>query len=109
MNENTETLTENKPKNDKKSRLISMLVLALSLGVSIFVLMVLVVGQVLFGLFAKEQNIALRQMGKKISDYVHETLNYLTYNSEDRPFPYRGWDISTEKQDLVVETAVENS
>lgn len=109
MNENTETLTDNKPKNDTKSRLVSMLVLAITLGVSILVLMVLVIGQVLFGLFAKEQNTALKQMGKKISDYVHDTLSYLTFNSEDRPFPYRGWDDLSEQQDLVVDIPAENS
>lgn len=109
MNENIETVIEDKPKNDTKNRLISMVVLSLSLGVSIFVLMILILGQVLFGLFAKEQNMALKQMGKKISDYVHESLAYLTFNSDERPFPYRGWDDSMKQQDLVMDIPAENS
>lgn len=109
MNENIETVIEEKPKNDTKNRLISMVVLALSLGVSIFVLMILILGQVLFGLFAKEQNMALKQMGKKISDYVHESLTYLTFNSDERPFPYRGWDDSSQQKEVNLDLPVENS
>ena len=109
MNENIETVIEDKPKNDTKNRLISMVVLALSFGVSIFVLMVLILGQVLFGLFAKEQNMALKQMGKKISNYVHESLTYLTFNSNERPFPYRGWDDSSQQQEVSIDLPVENS
>ena len=109
MTEQTETLPDTKPKNDTKSRLISMLVLALSFGVSILVLLAIVMGQIVFGLFAKEQNIALKQMGKKLSDYIHETLNYLTFNSEERPFPYRSWDDSSEQSNLATDLPAENS
>ena len=109
MNERTETLSDSKPKNDTKGRLISMLVLALSFGMSIIVLLAIVMGQILFGLFAKEQNIALKQMGKKLSDYIYETLNYLTFNSETRPFPYKSWDDSSEQPDLVTDLPAENS
>ena len=109
MTEQTETLSDSKPNNGTKSRLISMFVLALSFGVSIIVLFALVIGQILFGLFAKEQNIALKQMGKKLSDYMYETLNYLTFNSEERPFPYQNWDDSSEQPNLVTDLPAENS
>ena len=63
MNEKTETLANNNNRNNTKGRLISMLVLAISFGVAMVVLIALVIGQVLFGLFAKEQNMALKLMG----------------------------------------------
>ena len=109
MNENTEALPNSNNRNNTKGRLISMLVLALSFGVAIVVLITLVIGQVLFGLFAKEQNMALRKMGKKISIYIHETLTYLSFNSEERPFPYRGWDDSSEQPGLGIDIPADNS
>lgn len=109
MTEQTETLSDSQPKNDTKSRLISMLVLTLSFGVSIIVLLPLIIGQILFGLFAKEQNVALQQMGKKISDYIHETLDYLTFNSEERPFPYGSWDDPSKQPSRVSDLPAENN
>ena len=75
-----------------KSRLVSMLVLAISFSVAESVLIALVVGQILFALFAKEQNDPLKKMAKQVINYMYETLSFLTFNSEERPFPYKGWD-----------------
>ena len=75
-----------------KSRLVSMLVLAISFSVVESVLIALIVGQILFALFAKEQNDSLKKMAKQVINYMYETLSFLTFNSEERPFPYKGWD-----------------
>lgn len=109
MTEQTEVVSDSKPSNDTKGRLIRMLVLAFSFAVSLNVLFALVVGQILFGLFAKEQNIALKELGKKLSDYMYETVNYLTFNSEERPFPYKAWDESSEKSSPATDLPAENS
>ena len=52
-----------------KSRLVSMLVLAISFSVAESVLIALVVGQILFALFAKEQNDSLKKMAKQVINY----------------------------------------
>ena len=109
MTEQTEVVTDSKPSNDTKGRLISMLVLTISLGISLNVLFALVLGQILFGLFAKEQNVALKELGKKLSDYMHDTVNYLTFNTEERPFPYKSWDKPTEQTSVVTDLPTQSS
>lgn len=114
MNENTETQTNNtetqsnnpetKTSNDMKSRLISMLVLAVSIGVAAPVLIALIVGQTLFSLFASEANDAMKNLAKQLTDYIYDALNYLSVNSDVRPFPYQDWN---EKEDKVAPTSEE--
>lgn len=94
MGESTEIKSEDN-NSSIKSRLISMLVLAFSFSVAESVLIALVVGQVLFVLFAKEQNESLKQLAKQVVGYMHEALLFLSFNSDERPFPYKGWDEQT--------------
>jgi len=81
------------------SRVVSMLVLVFAYSLAEIVLIALVIGQVLSGLIAHEQNHPMKKMGKQISDYIYEILMFLTFNTEQRPFPYRGWG---EKQEVIV-------
>jgi len=96
MNENEKTQAQPDEKQEKpnqvKTRLISMLVLVVSFGIAEGVLIALIIGQTLFGLFTKEPNDAMKKLAKQLSDYIYDTLQYLTFNSEERPFPYQGWD-----------------
>lgn len=115
MSGNTETTASTNDsnsdgnRNNTISRLISMLVLAISFSIAESVLIALVVGQVLFGLFAKQQNDSLKKLASQIVVYMYETLNYLTFNSEERPFPYRGWDEIKEQPVIVTDQLTENS
>ena len=72
-------------------RLLSMLVLGFSYGIARFVLFATVILQVLFTLFTGNNNEPLKTTGKKLTDYIYDILMFLTFNSEDRPFPFRGW------------------
>ena len=105
MNENTQEQI-NKPEdkvNKIKPRLISMLVLAVSIGVATPVLIALIIGQTLFGLFAAEANEAMKNLAKQLTDYIYSALNYLSFNSEDRPFPYQGWNDKEENSTSISE------
>jgi hypothetical protein len=102
MSEPTEVKVDNNQPSIK-SRLVSMLVLAISFSVAESVLIALVVGQILFALFAKEQNDSLKKMAKQVINYMYETLSYLTFNSEERPFPYKGWDEHTKQPIITTE------
>ncbi len=102
MSESTEIQRDEK-KSSIKSRLVSMLVLAISFSVAESVLIALVVGQILFALFAKEQNDSLKKMAKQVINYMYETLSFLTFNSEERPFPYKGWDVHIKQPVITTE------
>lgn len=90
--ENTQTNNTQAKSNQFRNRLINMLVLAISTGIAGSVLFALIIGQTLFGLFTKEPNESMKALAKQLSDYIYKTLQYLSFNSEERPFPYQVWD-----------------
>jgi len=105
VNEEVETI-EQTSKQKVKSRLISMLVLAVSVSVTSSVLFVLIIGQTLFGFFANENNESMKKLGKQLTDYIYNALQYLTFNSEERPFPYQAWNEEKQKEVTNAELSV---
>jgi hypothetical protein len=53
---------------------------------------------VALGLFTGEKNAQLQQAGQVIAAYLYEIVRYLTFNSEDKPFPF-GNDLPTAEID----------
>lgn len=41
-------------------------------------------------LFTGEVNRELRQVGQGIASYIYEVVRYLTFNTDDKPFPFGG-------------------
>ncbi len=41
-------------------------------------------------LFTGEVNQQLRQAGQAIASYMYEIIRYLTFNTDDKPFPFGG-------------------
>lgn len=85
------------------SRIVSMLVLGFAFTVAQSLLVALVIGQVLFGVFGKTQNEPLRRAGRQVADYIYHVLLYLTFNSEYRPFPYQWLSGESNPQVVVLE------
>ena len=52
------------------------------------VLSVVVVLGFLWVLFTGEKNDQLQQAGQVIAGYLYEIVRYLTFNTEDKPFPF---------------------
>ena len=69
-------------------RLLFMIVLAFIYGISRIVVGAVVVLQFLVVLFTGETNERLRAFGRSVSTYTYQLLLYLTYNTEERPFPF---------------------
>ncbi len=72
-------------------RILSMLVLGFAYSIAKFVLFATVVLQVLFTLFTGSNNEPLKATGKSLTDYIYEVFMFLTFNSENRPFPFKAW------------------
>lgn len=72
-------------------RLIFMLVFAAVLQIASIVMWVLVIAQFIFSLITGEDNINLRKFGHSLSIYIFDTLKFLTYASEEKPFPFADW------------------
>jgi fatty acid desaturase len=50
-------------------------------------------------LFTGEVNRELRQIGQAIASYIYEIIRYLTFNTDDKPFPFGGEWPSGESQE----------
>ncbi len=66
--------------------------------ISQFVLAAIVVAQCVFTLVGGSPNDQLLRFGDSMSRYVHEILRYVTFNSDQRPFPFSDFP----KSDLVI-------
>lgn len=87
-------------------RLVFMLLFAVLLQVSLAVMWVLVAIQFIFALITGKDNLNLRSFGDSLSQYIFKTIQFLTYNSEEKPFPFSDWP---ESQAVVEEVAVEEN
>lgn len=71
-------------------RLAFMLVSAVLLCVTTLVGTLVVVMGFVWLLFTGEVNRQLQQVGQSIAAYVYEIIRYLTFNTDQKPFPMGG-------------------
>lgn len=72
-------------------RLLYMLLFVLIYSVAEFLLAVVVLIQIGFVLFTGERNQKLLELGAGLGLFIYETLRFLTFNSEKKPFPFSDW------------------
>ncbi len=63
-----------------------------------FVVALVVVAQCAFTLIAGAPNTQLMSFGENLSRYVQEILRYVTFNTDQRPFPFTDFP----KSDIVI-------
>lgn len=68
-----------------------MLMFMFLLGVAKFVIFAVIVFQFLTVLFTAETNENLVRFGQSLSIYQYQIMIFLTYNSEEHPFPLGDW------------------
>lgn len=96
-------------------RILFMAGFVIALYVAGVVLMVLMLAQILFSLITGSDNINLRRLGAAINLYVAQILDFLTYNSELKPFPFAPFpldeasDIAEEAAEVAAATAAARS
>ena len=66
--------------------LYTVLLLAARLVISILVLV-----QFVLVLFSGKDNENLRNLGQGLGKWVYQTIMFLTFNSENKPFPFDEW------------------
>ncbi|MEO0444078.1 MAG: DUF4389 domain-containing protein [Pseudomonadota bacterium] len=105
-NNNTETQPEKETRWQQRLlsvghwlRFVFMALFAIILGVVGYVMTALVVLQFLWGLITGEGNDKLRDFGSSLSQYIYQILRFLTYNTEDKPFPFADWPDSESTED----------
>ena len=80
-------------------RLLFMFIYGLIISLTGMVGTVIVVLGFFWVLFTGEVNRELRQIGQAIATYIFEMIRYMTFNTDDKPFPFGGAWPSAEKED----------
>lgn len=107
MSENSEKMTDEIVENLKRPsawfRLLFMAGFVIALYVTGIILLVLMLAQIFFSLLTGNDNPNLRRLGAGLSEYVSQILAFLTYNSDDKPFPFKPFPLTdTDEADVVV-------
>jgi len=81
-------------------RLLFMLVFIALYAVSRLVVIAVVVLQFLWALFTGRVNARLTALGHSLAVYTLEIIDFLTYNTEARPFPFdKDWPLTDTDDD----------
>ena len=66
-------------------------------GLAVLVLLVGVVFQFVHKLISGEVNNRLLKLGRELACYVHQILQFMTFNSEYHPYPLGAWPKTSSK------------
>lgn len=72
-------------------RAVFMLLFVFIWGVAEVVLGAVAVLQFLFVLLGKQLNENLLSFGRSLSRYIFQMAEFVTFNQEERPFPFSSW------------------
>lgn len=92
------SIRENVTRGDIWLRLIIMIVLGVAFNVAELVILAVSVFQFLVSLFTGEPNDHLTRFGRNLSRYIQQIIAYLSFASDDRPFPFSSWPDEPEKE-----------
>ncbi|WGL17855.1 DUF4389 domain-containing protein [Microbulbifer bruguierae] len=88
---NNETLKRNLTSGDHWLRLLFMVLFVFLLEVAGVVILATIALQFLFAIISGSPNDNLRRLGNQIASYIYQTLQFLIYNTEEKPFPFSEW------------------
>jgi hypothetical protein len=68
-----------------------ILLFAVIYSITEIVIVAVVVFQFLSTLFMGQNNQQLLRLGRNLSDFIRQILLFVTYNSDEKPFPFGAW------------------
>ena len=92
MEKNREEISANLKNPGIWRRIIYMMLFALILGVVRMLLWVVVAFQVVTALITGSRNPYAQKFGRSLSAYIYQVLLFLTFNTEEMPFPFADWE-----------------
>jgi len=92
-------MKENLKDNSTWMRVLYMAIFVIIFNIVELLIAALVVFQVLVLLFTGEKNKRLLNLGSMLSLYAYRILRFMTFNSEDKPFPFADWDSENNELD----------
>jgi len=88
-------------------RLLFMVLFAVISWIAKLVLIAVVIFQFIVKLFTGDINERALGLGGQLSSYIYQILNYLTFNTEERPFPFNDWPCGALRAESVEQSGVE--
>ncbi|HEY8570473.1 DUF4389 domain-containing protein [Microbulbifer sp.] len=88
---NNEQIKHNLTSSEHWLRLVFMVLFAILLEVAGVVMLATIILQFFFAIITGGPNDNLRQLGNQIASYIYQTLQFLIYNTEEKPFPFSEW------------------
>lgn len=79
-------------------RVLFVVIFWIAFYVTQMVVGLVAVAQCVFLLITGDPNEQLRKLGDSLGKYVHDILRYVTFNSDQRPFPFTDFP----KPDLII-------
>lgn len=74
-------------------RAIYMLVFTVIYSIAEILLVAVVIFQFLSRLVFGESNDRLLALGRSLGTFIYQIIQFLTYNSEEKPFPFGDWPL----------------
>ncbi|MFQ6005105.1 MAG: DUF4389 domain-containing protein [Woeseia sp.] len=81
-------IEENLKRRSTWLRLVFMIVFIAIYGITRIVFGAVVVFQFLWVLFTAETNKQLTGLGQSLATYTYQLMRYLSFNTDDKPFPF---------------------
>jgi len=82
---------DNASRRETAVRILFVVLFALIYSVTEIVLWTLVILQFGFKLVTCETNSKLNTFSKSINRYIFEILQFITFNQDEKPFPFADW------------------
>lgn len=84
-------------------KILYLILFSLIYGLTDIVLFTIVVVQTLLNLFTGEPSNSLKEFGKSLGIYLKQITEFLSYASEDKPFPFSDWPQSKNSKEQLDE------
>jgi len=84
-------------------RLVSMIVLAIAFNIAEIVIFAIVVFQFIVTLFTRKPNIQFTHFGRNLARYLQQITTFMTFATEEKPFPFSAWPDEPHEEPLVAE------
>jgi hypothetical protein len=81
--------------NSTWMRVLYMVIFVIIFNIVELLIAALVIFQLLVLLFTGDKNQRLLGFGAMLSQYAFKILRFLTFNSEEKPFPFSDWENDT--------------
>jgi hypothetical protein len=87
----SDDLKDNIKKQSTWMRGLYMLLFSIFYKIADIILFAVIIFQFILKVLTGDTNDRLRKLGQSISTYIYQVLQFLSFNSEQHPYPFGAW------------------